>query len=502
MSLSALSGQGERKGSPHEADVSTVGPRRAVFVPVLLAAYGFVVSFAAAWIPGYWGDEGASVTMARKPFADFLATLGDVDAVHGAYYLVLRGWGSVFGFSEGGTRSLSAAAIGATCAVLVLLGVRLADRATAVAAALLYPWIPVAFEQATQARSYALSALLSALFVLACLRAWERPRSAGRWVLAAALLLVGAWVFLYTLLAAPLALVGLRRDTWRESRRLVIPAFAVAGLLAAPVVALGMTQRGQIAWIPQQGLGWLAGQIVGEQYFNGLLWWVVGGWLLTLAGLYRLARTTPGSAVLLAAWVVVPTGLLLAGDVVVPQVLYQERYLMFTTPAIALALGAAVTWVRPRVLVPLAVVVAAVASLPLAQDRVDENSRSSWLHAESVLAERAEPGDAIITFAPLMTIAENVYPDPMAGMQLVNADPDSPWMTAAIYPRMGGPLDRTLDVPDDVRRVWYLSERTSRDWRTSDLAGDDESLRGLGFHPVWESGPSGYDDLFITLYER
>ena len=101
-----------------------------------------------------------------------------------------------------------------------------------------------------------------------------------------------------------------------------------------------------------------------------------------------------------------------------------------------------------------------------------------------------------------MTIAENVYPDPMAGMRLVNADPDSPWMTAAIYPRMGGPLDRTLEVPDDVRRVWYLSERTSRDWRTSDQAGDLVRLGALGFEPVWETGPSGYDDLVITLYER
>ena len=254
------------------------------------------------------------------------------------------------GFSEAGTRSLSALAVGATCAVLVLLGVRLADRATGVAAALVFPWLPAVFEQATQARSYSLAALLSALFVLACLRAWDQPRSAWRWAVAAGLLVASTWVFLYTLLAAPLILVGLRRAAWTDVRRWGVPAFAVAGLLVVPVVALGMRQRGQIAWIPQQGVDWLAGQVVGEQYFSGLGWWVVGGWLLTLAGVYRLARTKPRSAVLLAAWVAVPAGLLLAGDLVVPQVLYQERYLMFTAPALALALGSAVSWVRPRVL--------------------------------------------------------------------------------------------------------------------------------------------------------
>jgi hypothetical protein len=315
-------------------------------------------------------------------------------------------------------------------------------------------------------------------------------------------LTISTWVFLYSLLAAPLVLVGLSRVTWRQARLRAVTTFAIVGVLVAPIALLGMTQRGQIAWIPHLGLDWVAGQVLGQQYFDGLAWWVVGGWLLGAAGVLRLARDQPRTAVLVAAWAVVPTGLLLAGDLVVPQVLYQDRYLVFTAPALALALGAAVTWVRPRVLLPLAVVAAAVASLPLAQDRLDANSRSSWKYAENVLAQRTEPGDAIITFAPLMTIAENVYPDPMAQMPLVNADADSPWLTAAIYPRMGGPLDRTLDMPDDVRRVWYLSERTSRDWRTSDPDADDRRLRGLGFAPVWTSGPSGYDDLFITLYER
>jgi hypothetical protein len=306
----------------------------------------------------------------------------------------------------------------------------------------------------------------------------------------------------YSLLAAPMALVGLRRETWRQAWRQLVVTFAAVGVLVAPVVALGMSQRGQIAWIPHQGVGWLGGQIVGEQFFGAFAWWVVGGWLLVAAGLWRLAIRQPRSAAVLAGWVVVPTALLLAGDLVVPQVLYQSRYLMFTAPAVALALGAAVIWVRPRVLVPLAVVTAAVASLPLAQARLDDNSRSSWRYAEDVLTERAQPGDALITFAPLMTIAENVYPEPMADLRLVNADPASPWLTAAIYPRMGGPLDRTLAVPGDVRRVWYLSERTSRDWRTSDPEDDDQRMRDLGFAPVWQAGPSGYDDLVITLYER
>jgi hypothetical protein len=205
---------------------------------------------------------------------------------------------------------------------------------------------------------------------------------------------------------------------------------------------------------------------------------------------------------LLVGWVVLPPALLLAGDVVAPQVLYQGRYVQFTAPALVLLIGAAVSWVRPRILIPAAVVAAAVLVLPLAQDRVEVNSKSSWIYADQVLDEHAQPGDAIITFAPLMTIAENVYPHPMADMQLVNADPDSPWLTAAIYPRMGGPLDETLTIPADVDRIWYLSERTSRDWLTSDPEGDEHLLAGQGFQPTWSAGPAGYDDLVVTLFER
>jgi hypothetical protein len=356
------------------------------------------------------------------------------------------------------------------------------------------------FAQATEARSSILTGLAAALYVAACLAVWERPESRARWALAAATLVAGTWLFLYLLLMGPVVLLRGRPGRWWRPG---VAPYAVAALLVSPVVVAGIRQRGQIAWIPDLGPRWVAEQIATQQYFLGLWWWVAAGWLAAAVGLWRLARTRRGAAVLVVGWVVVPTALLLAGDMVAPQVLYQDRYLAFTAPAVALLLGAAATWPpRRAALVTVTVAAAAASSLPLAQDRFEVSSKSSWRYAERVLADQAQPGDGLITFAPLMTVAENVYPHPMADLRLLNADPDSRWMTAAIYPRMGGPLPRTLRIPDDVDRVWYLSERTSRDWRTSDPVGDLDLLESHGFHVVSSTPPTGYDDLVVTLLER
>src|ERR1700709_768814 len=85
--------------------------RRVGVVAVVLGAAGLVLSAAGSWIPSLWGDEAASVLSAERPLPSLFRMLGNVDAVHGTFYLFLHFWVSVFGASPFAVRFPSAIAI-------------------------------------------------------------------------------------------------------------------------------------------------------------------------------------------------------------------------------------------------------------------------------------------------------------------------------------------------------------------------------------------------------
>jgi mannosyltransferase len=49
--------------------------------------------------PSYWRDEAATLTAVQRSFPDLLRMLRNVDAVHGAYYIVI--WPLVHAFGSG-----------------------------------------------------------------------------------------------------------------------------------------------------------------------------------------------------------------------------------------------------------------------------------------------------------------------------------------------------------------------------------------------------------------
>ena len=88
-------------------------PARGPLLPAaLLGLLGILVSAFGSWQPSYWGDEAASVMSAERSLSSLFRMLGNVDAVHGAYYLILHFWIQAFGATEFSTRLPSAIAIG------------------------------------------------------------------------------------------------------------------------------------------------------------------------------------------------------------------------------------------------------------------------------------------------------------------------------------------------------------------------------------------------------
>src|ERR1700726_828479 len=77
------------------AGARTGAARRAGFsagTAWMLAVPGVATLVITLWgITGasYWRDEAATLSAAQRPFGNLLRTLGNIDAVHGAYYLLI-----------------------------------------------------------------------------------------------------------------------------------------------------------------------------------------------------------------------------------------------------------------------------------------------------------------------------------------------------------------------------------------------------------------------------
>ncbi|RME49328.1 MAG: phospholipid carrier-dependent glycosyltransferase, partial [Caldilineae bacterium] len=147
-----------------------------------------------------WYDEAVSVRWARSSVARIL----DVglklveDRLPPLYYLLLKGWGALGGFSEFSLRFPSVVAGVLLVAVVYALGRRLFGRGAGLAAALLAALNPFLVWYSQEARMYALSALLGALGVLCFVRAMERPRRWGYWFGLGACALAGLYTHLYS----------------------------------------------------------------------------------------------------------------------------------------------------------------------------------------------------------------------------------------------------------------------------------------------------------------
>ncbi|WBM80753.1 glycosyltransferase family 39 protein [Cryobacterium breve] len=117
-------------------------PTHRQLAPLYFGVLGLVISVAASWNPSYWGDEAASVMSAERSLPSLFRMLGTIDAVHGAYYLMLHFWIDLFGASEFSTRLPSAIAIGVATAGTFTLARMLTGARVAWIAAIVFAVLP------------------------------------------------------------------------------------------------------------------------------------------------------------------------------------------------------------------------------------------------------------------------------------------------------------------------------------------------------------------------
>ncbi|ROO83655.1 mannosyltransferase [Actinocorallia herbida] len=371
-------------------------PRSPALVPALAALAGLATALWTLGTPSLWRDEAVTADLAGRSLPQLGAVLGEIDAVHAAYYVVMQLWTAVAGDSVIALRLPSALAAAAAAGLTAALGRRLVSDRTGLIAGLLVAASPFVARHAQEARQYALVMALAALASWLLVRAEDRRGWA--WY-ALSIVFLGA-AHLFALLILPAHLLARRKD-WRPF--LISTAAAMVPLSVLGYAAAG--QRYQVGWIERptwngivnllEGLGW-------GPYFALPA--------LLLAG-YAVFRRSPAAPVALP-WLLLPPGLLLGVSLVSP--LYVQRYLLFCVPAAALLVASGLDLLPWRPLAWAGLAVAVAAAVPAQLDVRRQDARVDDLRAlADVVSARKADGDAVvftdIRFRPVLATYRDAW---------------------------------------------------------------------------------------------
>jgi mannosyltransferase len=372
----------------------------------------------------YWRDEAATMSAAQRPLGNLLRTLGNIDAVHGAYYLLIWVMVKLGGTGELVTRLPSAVAMAVAAVAVAALGGRLVSPRAGLAAGLVFAVLPPVSLYGQDARSYAISVALAAIASYLLVRAMEAGGSGGRYrwmtgyaACVAALGIVD--VFGLLLIVAHAVTVGLRclrlsdsgaaasggvasgADDARSLAGSWLAAAVAGTALASPVLAFAFVQRATHPFLSPPSLGAVRGlhDLIGPATMADAVVLAIACAIVVsaLLGRKRLRASWPGSLpALCLPWLILPPAILLIGSLVTP--LYTFRYVLLCIPAIALLAGAglaALGWVAGTA----ALVVIALLGLPQQrQVRGPDGHGDNVRQADRIVAGHMRPGDAVLEF--------------------------------------------------------------------------------------------------------
>jgi mannosyltransferase len=464
---------------PLASEGVTTRRRMRLAAPLLVGSLGLAISLAGSTVPSVWYDEAATITAATRDWGQLWAMVAHVDAVHAAYYAIMHVVFDVVGYSPLSLRAPSAVAIGVAAALIVVLA-RLFDRPRlGVLAGIVFCLLPRTLWAGAEGRSYALTATLAlvmtVLFVLA-----TRSGSRAHWSLYALAVVASCLVFVYLVL---IVLAHAMTLAWWlvASRRAALPAVwrwlgwtALTAVVVVPFVLFVAGQSGQVNWIDPPGSG-IRRQIFRTQWFMFDRPFAVVGWVLVAVGavvLVRRSRALSLAAVALPLLVVPTLALLVVSVTYIP--VYTPRYLTMCLPFVALAMGAAVDAVRPRLLALVPIVALVALAIPqFTEFRAPEaKDHSSWAEvADTIAADRAalgSPSTAIIygTVKRHLTATSRViaYAYPEAFRDTIDVTIDEPAGETGRLWETRIPLAEGLPRLDDAD-VAYLVTGITRDRR-------------------------------------
>ncbi|OMC52498.1 hypothetical protein A5745_01220 [Mycobacterium sp. IS-2888] len=385
------------------------GPGR-LLDPWLVGVLAAVISAAWASRPSLWFDEGATISAAAsRTLPELWKLLGHIDAVHGLYYLLMHGWFAIFPPTEFWSRVPSALAIGAAAAGVTVFSKQFVPgRATALCAGAVFAILPRTTWAGIEARPYAMAAAaavwLTVLFVAAVRRNTPRLWLCYALALMLSILLSLNLILLVLVYAAMLPLLVPKR-----SRKSPVMWWAVSSAVAVgvmtPFLVFAHGQVYQVNWIFP--VSWhYAFDIVLRQYFDhsvpfAILTAVLIGAAVVarLTGARRPASDLRVLLLICAAWIVLPTALVVVYSAVIEPI-YFPRYLILTTPAVAMVMAVCIVTLA-RKPGPIAAVVLAFAAAALPNYLFIQRwpyAKEGWDYSQvaDLIQSHAAPGDCLL----------------------------------------------------------------------------------------------------------
>jgi mannosyltransferase len=377
--------------------------------PWAIAVIATAISGSWANRPSLWFDEAATISAAAsRTVAELWRLVVHIDAVHGLYYLLMHGWFAIFPPTEFWSRVPSALAIGAAAAGVTVFTRQFSTRPTAVCAGAVFAILPRTTWAGIEARSYAFavagSIWLTVLLIAAVRR--NRPRL---WVCYALALMLLILLNLNLILLLPVYAAMLPLLAPEGSRKSPVVCWALSSAVAVgamtPFIVFAHAQVGQVNWI--YPVSWhYAFDIIQRQYFDHSVPFAVLSAVLIvsavaarLAGVQAAAGDTRRLSIICAAWIVIPTGLVVLYSAI-NEPMYYPRYLIFTTPAMAIVLAICIVTIARRPWpIAGAVLLFAVAAVPdyLFTQRWPY-AKEGWDYSQvaDVIGSHAAPGDCLV----------------------------------------------------------------------------------------------------------
>ncbi|MFL3866008.1 glycosyltransferase family 39 protein [Streptomyces griseobrunneus] len=438
-----------------------------------------------------WRDEAATWQVARRSTAEIAQLLGNVDVVHGLYYLLMHGLFELFGPGTTVLRLPSVAAMAVAAACVAALGHRLAGPWAGLGGGVALGLLPAVQFYLQEGRPYALVAAGAGVSTLLLVTLLEGRGRTVHWIAyggTVALCGLLNWLSLMILPAHLLTLLLSGRSVRRVRRvrtgrdvggpgglggpgepgglgrpgepcvpgrsgglgRRWAVAAGAAVVCVLPLVLFSRSQSAQVSWIPPLTWHMLIGPAV-------LL--AVGGAGAVLDRRSPYRPDGPSAAAVGLPLLVVPQ-LGLAGLSLV-QPLFLDRYVLFSLLGLALLIGAAIgAGVRtvsrrlPRAgrwLLPAIVAVASVALLPQALAKRSPESRvDDVLSAADAVRRLKRPGDAVLFFPSARRDTRLVSPDAFSGLEDI---------ALARTPERSGTLKGVEDGPARIRTAMLTHRR-------------------------------------------